>query len=114
MESDLFRFAFDGEFTAALGEYRDSDEWRRFASLNDLYRASIRAIAPFGAVPPEWNAWLREDDVERARPSGRATGRFTVSLLARLLTRPVVDIAPALRRSSGPNDVFSAARGVTS
>ncbi len=105
METDLFRFAFDGGFTAALEPYRDSDEWRRFAALNDLYRAAMRAVAPLGAVPPGWSAWLRGDAAAGPGPLGRALGR--------LLTRPVVAVAPVLRRFSGPDGVFYVARGVT-
>ena len=105
MEADLFRFAFDGEFTAALEPYRDSAEWRRFAALNDLYRAAVRAVAPLGAVPPGWGAWLRGDAAAAPGPFGRALGR--------LLTRPVVALAPVLRRFSAPDGVFYVARGVT-
>jgi len=106
MEADLFRFAFDGGFTAALEPYRDSAEWRRFAALNDLYRAAVRAVAPPGAVPPGWSAWLRGDAAIAGQgPFGRALGR--------LLTRPVVAMAPVLRRFSGPDGIFYVTRGVT-
>ncbi len=98
MEADLFRFAFDQGFTAALDEARGTDDWLRFARLNQLYRACIMAIAPPGIVPPAWNAWLRDDGT--ARFPLRGAGK----VLERTLTRRIGSIAGAISRSpdAGP------------
>jgi hypothetical protein len=92
LEADLFRFAFDHSFTAALDEARGTETWRRFARLNALYRACIMALAPLGIVPPAWNAWLRDDGNVRFPPQG--IGR----LLERSLTRRIGSIASAVHR----------------
>ena len=89
MEADLFHFAFDRGFTDALDGRRGSADWTRFARLNDLYRAFVRAIAPFGVVPPSWNSWLRDGGNK-----GPAVGGF----LAGALTRRVESLARTLRR----------------
>ncbi len=90
LEADLFRFAFDQGFTAALATMQGSDEWRRFAGLNDRFRAAVRVIAPLGLVPPAWNAWLRSDVPVKA-----SQGRLA-RILERMLTRPIVSVARAL------------------
>jgi hypothetical protein len=92
MEADLFRFAFDRGFTVALDEAGGTDDWLRFARLNDLYRACVKAIAPLGIVPPAWNSWLRDDGRSRFPPRG--PGR----ILERVLTRGVGSIADATGR----------------
>lgn len=94
MESDLFRFAFDHSFTAALDDAQGTTEWRRFARLNDLYRSCIKAIAPFGIVPPSWNAWLRNEGETGIAPKRSGAG------LERLLTRPVGALSAPVRLSS--------------
>ena len=88
MEADLFHFAFDRGFTDALDSQSGSADWLRFARLNDLYRASIRAIAPFGIVPPGWSSWLRDDE-----RTGSPRGGF----IEKLLTRRVESLAGTLR-----------------
>lgn len=90
LESDLFRFAYDTSFTASLEGIKGSDEWLRFAGLNRRYRAIVRALVPYGVVPPSWNAWLRETGPEAA-PTGRAT-----RMLERMLTRPIASIEDTL------------------
>lgn len=90
LEADLFRFAFDQGFTASLAKMQDTDEWIRFARLNNKYRAIVRSIAPLGLVPPAWNAWLR-DDVPLKASQGHLAG-----ILERMLTRPIVSVAGPL------------------
>lgn len=90
LEADLFRFAFDQSFTAALDEARGTDEWLRFARLNGLYRACIMALAPLGIVPPAWNAWLRDDGKARFPPRGMS------NVLERALTRRIGTISGAI------------------
>jgi len=97
MEADLFRFAFDQGFTTALELARGTDEWRRFAALNSLYRSCVMALAPFGVVPPYWNAWLRGDSPGR-RPLGRPG-----AVLERLLTRRIEALTPAVLHPAGPD-----------
>ncbi|OHD21564.1 MAG: hypothetical protein A2Y38_02390 [Spirochaetes bacterium GWB1_59_5] len=94
MEANLFRFAFDIDFTKALDEARGTEEWLRFARLNALYRACVMALAPLGIVPPSWNAWLRGDSPSRfpAQGFGKALERF--------LTRPVYRLAETVRGST--------------
>ena len=98
MEADLFRFAFDIDFTRALDEARGTDDWLRFARLNALYRACVMAIAPPGIVPPAWNAWLRDDGTARFPLHGAG------KVLERTLTRRIGSIAGAISRSpdAGP------------
>lgn len=88
MEADLFRFAYDSGFTDALDSQSGSAQWLRFALLNDLYRACIRAIAPFGIVPPAWSSWLRHD-VPAKSPHG--------GFMEKALTRRVESLARTLR-----------------
>ncbi|MDX9898229.1 MAG: hypothetical protein RBT62_04870 [Spirochaetia bacterium] len=95
LEADLFRFAYDHGFTSALATAHGSDEWRRFAGLNARYRAMIRALVPFGLVPPAWNAWLRDDE-----PAMKVPGR-PARMLERMLTRPIVSVARALTAMVG-------------
>jgi len=97
MEADLFRFAFDQDFTAALEQARGTDDWRRFAALNGLYRSCIMALAPFGMVPPYWNAWLRGD-----APGHRQRGRAG-AVIERFLTRRIEALTPAVCRRAGPD-----------
>lgn len=92
LEADLFRFAFDQSFTAALDEARGTDAWHRFARLNLLYRACVMAIAPLGIVPPAWNAWLRDDGNVRFPPRGINRA------LELILTRRIGSIADAASR----------------
>ena len=92
LEADLFRFAFDHGFTAALDEARGTDDWLRFARLNALYRACVMAIAPLGIVPPAWNAWLRGDGKVRFPLRGLSKA------LERTLTRKTGSIATVVHR----------------
>ncbi len=98
MEADLFSFAFDRGFTDALDSQRGSADWLRFARLNDLYRACIRAIAPIGIVPSGWSSWLRDD-----KRAGYPRGGF----IEKALTRRVESLATTLRRraAAGPGTV---------
>jgi len=100
MESDLFRFAYDGGFTSDLELIRQSDDWRRFARLNDLYRAVIKAIVPFGIVPRSWSAWLRDPDRSDLR-NGRAA-----DLGMRLLTRGIEAIRRGMLASASPGSIL--------
>ncbi len=104
MEADLFRFAFDPGFTAALESARDTDEWRRFARLNDLYRACVRALTPFGVAPRSWNAWLRREEPARMR-SGHSG-----SLTERALSRGLASVSTALFRLFPAGGLFVAER----
>lgn len=92
LEADLFRFAFDHGFTTALDEARGTEDWLRFARLNDLYRACIMALVPLGIVPPAWKTWLRDDGTARfpLRGSGKVLERF--------LTRRIGSISEAINR----------------
>lgn len=92
LETDLFRFAFDHSFTAALDEARGTDDWLRFARLNGLYRSCVMAIAPLGIVPPAWNAWLRDDGTSCFPLQG------IVRVLERSLTRQIGSIAAVVHR----------------
>jgi len=100
MESDLFRFAYDGGFTSDLELIRQSDDWRRFARLNDLYRAVIKAIVPFGIVPRSWSAWLRDPDVSAPR-----TGR-SADLGMYVLTRGIEAIGRVMHGYARPGSIF--------
>lgn len=100
MESDLFRFAYDGGFTSDLELVRDGAEWRRFARLNDLYRAIIRAIVPFGLVPPSWNSWLRDP----SRPASRHTR--IAALGTRILTRNIGAVHGVILARAEPGSIF--------
>ncbi len=100
MESDLFRFAYDGGFTADLELVRESADWRRFARLNDLYRSIIKAIVPFGIVPRSWGAWLRDPD-GAVPPRGR-----TADLGMRLLTRDISALRRGLLSCARPGTIF--------
>lgn len=100
MESDLFRFAYDGGFTADLELIRGSADWRRFARLNDLYRSIIKAIVPFGIVPRAWGAWLRDPD-GLARRHGRTVDQGT-----RLLTRDIGALRQSLLACASPGSIF--------
>jgi hypothetical protein len=101
MEGDLYRFAFDLPFIRELEAQKDSDEWRRFARLNDLYRACIRAIVPFGIAPAAWNDWISA--------SGQTTGKQSGyrRALERVLARPVDAIAGIFAAKTFPEGVFS-------
>ena len=74
IEGDLFRFAYDSGFTAALETERGAGEWARFAALNDLYRDLARAVLPFGVAPPGWRAWLTGDGRNGAAARGPVAG----------------------------------------
>jgi hypothetical protein len=100
MESDLFRFAYDGGFTSDLELVRDGPEWYRFARLNDLYRAIIRAIVPFGIVPPSWSSWLRNP----ARPAQRHSR--IAALGTRILTRDIGAIHRVILARAEPGSLF--------
>ncbi|MBU0928362.1 MAG: hypothetical protein KKA67_11465 [Spirochaetes bacterium] len=111
MEGDLFRFAYDGDFTTALETARGSGEWGRFAELNDLYRAMIRAVAPFGTVPPSWSAWLRDDPGSRgAGSTGSSLGRKIDKALGKAVTRPSSAVCSALLRARGGSGLFELPR----
>jgi hypothetical protein len=100
MEGDLFRFAFDDGFIAGLEKARGTSEWRRFARLNDLYRAFIKAIVPSGISPAKWTTWLRNNG-ESIKPSTRLD-----ELQARLLTRHIDSIMPALVKNTPADALF--------
>jgi len=100
MESDLFRFAYDGGFTSDLELVRGGPEWYRFARLNDLYRAIIKAIVPFGIVPPSWSSWLRD-------PSGPALRHNRIAALGtRILTRDIGAIHRVVLARAEPGSLF--------
>lgn len=92
-EPALFRFAFDQSIAEALDEAKGSPEWYRFAGLNELYRAMVKAVLPFGLVPPGWVAGLRGGRGADAGPE-RARGGF----LERVLARPPARVLPRLAR----------------
>ena len=101
MEGDLYRFAFDMTFIHELETQRDSGEWKRFARLNDLYRACIRAIVPYGIAPSAWSDWLRGS----VQAAGSQTGPRRA--LERALTRPVDAIAGVIAVKVPPDGIFS-------
>lgn len=106
-EPALFRFAFDPLITGELEEAKGSPEWRRFAGLNELYRALVKAVLPFGVAPPGWASGLRE-----CRPAGTTDGatagserarvgsieRFPSRVLSRILSRPPERVLSRLAR----------------
>ncbi|HPB65415.1 MAG TPA: zf-HC2 domain-containing protein [Spirochaetales bacterium] len=112
IEGDLFRFAYDAGFTAALETKRGTAEWARFAALNELYRDLVRAILPFGAAPPGWRPWLTGDGrngaAARASPAGTASGA-AARALARALGRGLSSIRPALMKRAGTANCFTLA-----
>lgn len=101
MEGDLFRFAFDGGFTADLELVRGGAEWYRFARLNDMYRATIKAIAPFGITPRSWTAWLRDQAAPVPRPRGLAAS------LERVLCRGIDAMHGAILCRAEPGSIFA-------
>lgn len=100
MESDLFRFAYDGGFTADLELVRGGADWFRFARLNDLYRALIKAIVPFGMAPRSWTSWLRDPDASLPEPRGAS------AILERLLTRGIDAMHGAIVARAEPGSIF--------
>jgi hypothetical protein len=60
-EADLNRFARDPHFIMALEASRQRDVtcYLRFARLNDLYRALVAGILPWGIAPSAWSGWLQ-------------------------------------------------------
>jgi len=101
MEGDLYRFAFDMSFVHELEEIRDSIDWKRFARLNDMYRACIRAMVPYGIAPAHWTNWLRGAE----RNAGK--GISSCSTLERVLTRPVDSLVRAIARHAPTGSIFS-------
>jgi hypothetical protein len=101
MEGDLYRFAFDMPFIRELEAHRESAEWKRFAGLNDLYRACIRAMVPSGIAPADWSSWLRGSE----EAAGTRTGLHRT--LERLLTRPVDAITRAVAAHTTSGGIFS-------
>lgn len=61
VEADLYRFAKDPGFTAAVdtAAMEQPGEYRRFARLNDLYRDIVTLLVPYGLAPRRWTAWLK-------------------------------------------------------
>lgn len=104
MEAALFSFAFDPGFTSALDQARGSEEWRRFAGLNELYRALVRALAPLGA-PSAWSAWLRGEAPDYRLP--RRT-RSAEKALERLRARKAPVLAAALLKAVPQERLFGA------
>jgi hypothetical protein len=100
-EADLYRFAKDPGFTAAVdGAAKEQPgEYRRFARLNDLYRDMVELLVPHGLAPRRWTAWLRGDEYHPLLPLGLAlriegflAGRFVqpeegMDSMTRLLAR---------------------------
>ncbi len=101
MEGDLYRFAFDMSFIRDLEAQRDSGEWKRFARLNDMYRACIRAMVPYGTAPAFWTDWLRGAE----RNAGK--GISFCGTLERVLTRPVDSLVRAIARHAPTGSIFS-------
>lgn len=101
VEAELFRFAFDQSFTGDLETARDSDDWRRFARLNQLYRAISSALVPIGVVPGGWTGWLRGE------PEPRRSAWD--SMIERAFTRPIGAIASRLSRSQFAGGLFDVA-----
>lgn len=110
-EPALFRFAFDPSIAEALDEAKGSPEWYRFAGLNELYRALLKAVLPFGLVPPGWAACLRESrpngatdeataapELAGGRPVAEAIARTMARGLSRILSRPPERVLRRLAR----------------
>jgi hypothetical protein len=74
LESDLYRFAKDSGFTAAVDvAARDQPvEYRRFAQLNNLYRDLVELLVPYGQAPRRWTAWLRGQEYHPVLPASLA------------------------------------------
>ena len=101
LESDLFRFAFDDGFIDGLRMIKDSPDWRRFARLNDIHRAFIRALVPSGIIPGNWNAWIRSTGETFRAPSPFRT------LTERLLSRGIGSIAKVMVKLAPPGALFT-------
>jgi hypothetical protein len=101
VETDLYRFAKDPGFTAAVdgAATERPEEYRRFARLNDLYRDIVELLVPYGIPPRRWTAWLRGHEYRPLLPARLAlrteeflAGRSVqpeegMNSLARLLAR---------------------------
>ncbi|HPE90112.1 MAG TPA: hypothetical protein P5298_06965 [Spirochaetia bacterium] len=110
IEGDLFRFAYDSGFTAALETARSTGEWARFAALNDLYRGLARALVPFGVAPPGWRAWLTGDERTGAAARGPVAGvggGAAARALTRALSRGISSIRPALIKRAGASNCLA-------
>jgi hypothetical protein len=82
IETDLYRFAKDPGFTAAVDAVAVTQpgEYRRFARLNELYRDLVKLLLPYGLVPGYWTAWLQGQEYHPLLPRGLALriGSFLV------------------------------------
>jgi hypothetical protein len=101
VETDLYRFAKDPGFTAAvdLAATGQPEEYRRFARLNDLYRDMVKLLVPHGLAPRRWTAWLMGQEYRPVLPvslalrmevflsGGARQPRDTLEALTRLLVR---------------------------
>ena len=90
LESDLFRFAWDAALTTELDRASGTAEYRRFATLNDLYRTMVGSILRFGAAPAPWLGWLRG-----------ASWKQPARLVSRMLTRSASQTASRLHTAAG-------------
>ncbi|MFH2114893.1 MAG: hypothetical protein ABIJ86_10345 [Spirochaetota bacterium] len=70
IEADLYRFAKDTGFTAAVDAAATGqpEDYRRFARLNDLYRDIVKLLVPYGLAPRRWTAWLRGQEFRPVLP----------------------------------------------
>ncbi len=81
IELDLTRFARDSfvrrnlsEARSAAPESDDARDERRFARLNDLYRAVYLAILPRGVAPRRWRLRLEDRSLPRTNPAAERLG----------------------------------------
>lgn len=77
-ETALQRFSSDPQLLETLKQSRNDPEYLRFAMLNELYRAMLKKLLPFGIAAPGWSARLRikvnQNEKIRTRARHKAQG----------------------------------------
>jgi predicted Abi (CAAX) family protease len=98
VEADLYRFAKDPGFTAAVdaAAREQPEEYRRFARLNELYRDLVKLLIPYGLAPRRWNAWLRGQEYRSILPGSLAL--YLEDFLCGCTSRPLAALSGILVR----------------
>ncbi|GAB1431532.1 hypothetical protein MASR2M29_01570 [Spirochaetota bacterium] len=85
-ETALQRFSSDPQLLEALKQSRDDPEYLRFAKLNELYRAMLKKLLPFGLAAPAWPARLRAK-INKNEKIGTIARHKAQGILERILLR---------------------------